>query len=436
MNIFDHVSAVQPAIEEFILHERETWGAYYKIIEDYVSEKKLILGGNTAVKLFLSGGKRTLDDFKYVIYVPYDFTYEFAIELTNKLNDGPDGRMSSMKTILPHSKFVISVDFRPLVVMYKVHNPNADRLKVIDIIRPETRQWFSGRDVLVLPADLLMFELCHTLTNPADYDDWDDARVSLNALMKYPISGGNEKQNHTFARDVVQQEIMQKYVTNNDSCCVIGFHALAVLSGKPLSGPSDRHILHLITGNNQRTIIEKIIKDLVGNKGDVTHIKRDMYIPTDNRIKRTQIRLDGRDIAYLYNSAAYDLIPTIKRKGVRFGTPLVIMRFFILEIWIIRTIIALSAANKEFAEMRKNEFLTAVLRAYKCFDKMPEISADDYIGVYENEELAFKMKSLVSGKFFGDYVPAVVKARSGEYTQPKNEDFMKLTAAMAVVADN
>jgi hypothetical protein len=438
----DAVGAVMSEMKQLALAERADWSVEYKIIENYITEHALILAGPMAVRLFASNGPtvRDLDDFIYTVYVPGEDTYIHAHALTDKLaeaarqlrgvnsNDsilsGPgELRIPTMKTVLAHKKFIISVNFRPLCIMMRLMGPNRD-VNIRKVVRPVSRQWFNGHDnVDVLPLDLQMIDLCHDMYDPVSRDNWSTIWTTIKLLMNDEKVGGRDHDRHKDrrhiertgpSRDFVHKEILERYVVGNSNCILIGYHGLKLIGGDIDDNMDlNKLAITIISADLEAdcgTIVAFIEK--LGGHAEVN--RRQMSVMADDRIIRAVIRLDGRDLCYVYNSAEYDLIPTIKRSDARdkknylhIGTPLVIMRFLLIETWILRWVMATITTNEDFMARRIRDLVTGAITCYELVGDTGPVTIDvaDYVGHYSNEELAVKISSTASGKHYKDYCP-------------------------------
>ena len=189
----------------------------------------------------------------------------------------------------------------------------------------------------------------------------------------------------------------------------------------------------------------KIFNDIKNMFSDyVSQATRDVKVFSDFRLTRTSIKIgpesSKKEIMYIYNSAAYDLIPinriySTKRKKKTFiqvGNPFVLLRFLLIDIWIIRLALKAEKIDEKFADIRLQTLLDhAIQLRQKMSKKKLNISEDlinnssslqifqsrndEYIGVRILDNIAQKTKAIKSTKFFGEYFPQEYKKNFNEY---------------------
>jgi len=178
----------------------------------------------------------------------------------------------------------------------------------------------------------------------------------------------------------------------------------------------------------------------------------------DYRIKRTIIRMgeNQKEILYIYNSAEFELIPfneitDDKNNIIQIGNPFVLMRFMLIDLWMVRLISNLGGIDPAYALQRQQSILKKLIDlrtmissqesttlyndeqitdiADNYFTGTNELrvfqdtcsEAEDiekhqcnYIGQYQNEVVSMKLLAKQSDRFV-DYIPEDYKKRTGQY---------------------
>jgi hypothetical protein len=137
-----------------------------------------------------------------------------------------------------------------------------------------------------------------------------------------------------------------------------------------------------------------------------------MNLPGDVRLQRLTLTVVSTQnrvvIMEIYNLALYELVPYVNRGPLRVGSPFVILRFLLMELWVLRS------RNRDL-----HHIVGLVQLAARLLEAPPEyVLPVNYIGRVEDSEVAFKreirsaMKQLTADgrpRFYGQYMPAAVK---------------------------
>jgi hypothetical protein len=151
----------------------------------------------------------------------------------------------------------------------------------------------------------------------------------------------------------------------------------------------------------------------------------------DFRLERLSIKVEGKEVMYVYNSAYYDLIPynkVLNEGGNKFlfiANPFVVMRSILIESWIIREHLARKSIDEKFGKNKLAGMLNKMLEIrrklglrvngmgigteteIKKISENMEIfqsDSDDYLGEYTPENKYIKEISADEKKYF-DYYP-------------------------------
>jgi hypothetical protein len=145
---------------------------------------------------------------------------------------------------------------------------------------------------------------------------------------------------------------------------------------------------------------------------------------------------------YFYNSALFDLIPfnTLKQtnggKLIQVANPFVLMRFLLIDLWMIRWVHEMGRINEFFAKKRTHNILSLILslrhamtglkKEAKDLAIADELFANDdaplnvfqrkrYMGIYVDEMVTIRMKQQHLDKRFVDYYPQGYFAKNKKY---------------------
>ncbi|MEY4847635.1 MAG: hypothetical protein RLZZ36_748, partial [Pseudomonadota bacterium] len=137
-----------------------------------------------------------------------------------------------------------------------------------------------------------------------------------------------------------------------------------------------------------------------------------MNLPGDVRLQRLTLTVASTHhrvvIMEIYNLALYELVPYVNRGPLRIGSPFVILRFLLMQLWLLRS------RNRDLRHI-----VGLIQLAVRLLKAPPEdVLPVNYIGRVEDSEVAFKREILSAMKqlgadgrprFYSQYMPAAVK---------------------------
>jgi hypothetical protein len=447
----DQLTPFKQAAEEKIIHERERYNKVYKIIETYISAYNvkerncIIIGGSTGIDLLL-GNKKSLANYTYLLYSEQALIH--ANNLANKLDaeiskfEGAEKSwITTLKTILPNKKYQITVDERPLVDFYELKSITEES-NIYGLVQPiEVWNFDKKLKFLALPLVFHLMDMYRTLYSPAEAGDWEMTleyeKKIIEKLSAEQIKGAGEQPEISYQdRHSIIEALIKHFVIDNPCVVLIGEYALRVL----VNAKIENTILQVIyAGQEQLTnkqlieklspVIEKIISKSIKRNIRVEFSYGNVKVMQDSRLSRIAVKIYSeniekkKEIMYIYN-ISYDLIPfnrlymTKGLPSIQVGDPFVIMRFLLIEIWIIRWIASLGKIDSTFADKRMSSLVGKYLVLRKALGKIKhdglKIFQKNYVGVYENELLAQK-KLMQEAKKYGIYNPRNYLEKNGKY---------------------
>jgi len=269
------------------------------------------------------------------------------------------------------------------------------------------------------------------------------------------IKGGEVNLSSKDIRQKVQMTIIKKFVVNNPNCVLIGEHAFYTEDLQSEGTGIKSFVVQVISSNSPEDDFKEIGKILTAELGVIPISKhsRIIHIMQDFRLFRTAIKLgdeksgESKEAIYIYNSAKYDLIPfnrfLYKEKSkvdfIQIGNPFVLMRFLLIDFWIIRWIFASGGINENYSQLRLNAIKEKILLLRSKLSESKDITTisdncilgdssmrifqentEDYLGYYENEEISQKEKAKDVTKKYYDYYPQEYFNRNSEYRSISN----------------
>lgn len=472
--------SVEKALESFnktALDERMRYKPIYIAVEDYIAtytqpkkvhnrETLIIMGGTQSIALLL-GKELGRDDFVYQLFS--EDAFQHCNNLTNIIaevikemfKDNKDPLNNpywtvAMKTMSAHKQFDLIVDQRPLV-RWTVLKTMSDDSSIMKLIEPlNVKSWFLKKTVLIMPPRFHLVETYRTLYSPSTIDNWHQALVDERRLFGYMkrimdlqkagksiVVGAEDETLSIGTRKLIAATLLEEFIKNNPKIILLGEHAINILTQAPV----DTTIVHCMIDhdlsiNDIKPTITDICTRVVGRTAVPNFSTRDVQVLSDFRLRRTSVKLDGKEIMYIYNATSYDLIPVCriydKKKNVLLiGNPFVLIRFMLIELWVIGWIASIGKIESSFAKSRANSILSKILQLRSQISKKSteekhfRTSIDeafiepgpmqifqsrdmDYLGVYESEQKAQKTKAQSQQRFF-DYYPQEFYNKNNKY---------------------
>ncbi len=397
MFAIDQLARVLPDFIAVTMRDRHKYNIVYDAINEYICEstdsltpsqhgdRRIVVSGNLGTLLLLNAN-RGIDDFTYTLYTESAFLH--ANNLTNKLAQViGDKWFLFMKTVIQNNEFEIVVDNRRLVRIIRLINV-PEGTTMINVIKPD-RMMLAGKPCLVMNPMFYLIDIYRTLYSPEKYDNWQSAlnhEKILFEFLKREFTGTRYrggKHRHYFDKNKKPEKpqqfwkeaasndltifLIRKFVLNNPDIVLIGDSAQRLIVKTNIISP----ILTLISKNTVEADIEQITKlmaDEYGGKYPITSTRGHVKVIGDFRLVRTTIKAgsehDKKDLVYIYNSADYELIPFNKigtDDFIQIGNPFVILRYHLIDIWIIRWLVAVGKLDDQFASMKISKIIGNVL---------------------------------------------------------------------------
>jgi hypothetical protein len=459
MYSFDWLEPVQEQIETQIKVDRLVYKSYYKLIETYLSKftgntsEALYLGGSIATDL-INNNPRSYEDYQYDIFGEDPFRHSNNlvnfIDANLHVDSQSEKYLMFLKTSIPGIKYQIAVDGRIIANIFKLQE------KSWGLITPILLKSYYQFDILVISPELLLIDIYRNLYLPSEAENWEEILDNESKLFHYLqkiVRGANEEKNEENKitndnRKELELSLIQNFVMNNPNIVLLSDLALKI----SLQIEKNSTIIQIIS---QATIeedfakIEKIVKQTLKRNIPVIHKTRGIHILADFRLRRTTIKVgvEEKEIMYVYNSANYDLIPFNKMPDpngnfIQIGNPFVLLRFQLIDYWMIKYVRNLGSIDEHFAKQRLGAILDKLLKyrnlmshvslganskkrkidiATKFIDSASggmtifQSLTTSYIGVFSDEQISQKILIKDLTKKYFDYYPVEYKKKNSEY---------------------
>lgn len=442
MYIFNYLEPIDDDIKKQIYNERLTYQYVYEIIENIISKENIIIGGSLGINLLLKN-ERTYEDFIYELYSEKAFinANNISNELDKKNKELNRNDIIMLKTSIPNSKYMLYVNNRVISIIYHL-GPGSNEL----IVPVSVKSFDNKTDVLVLSPEIQLIDIYRNLYSPSEIDNWEKNIIYENKL--YLFMTKRIEKGIIGALDIItindrkkiEIELLNKFIKNNKNVVLIGEHAYKMITKLEIN----TNIIQIISENNIESDfieIKNIINHFLKKDIFISYVSRDIKIMQDNRIVRTSIKIgtEQKEIMYIYNVAKYDLIPfnLSLDNNIQIANPFVILRFLLIDFWVIRIIKKTGSIDEKYAHNRLNSIIDKLLlirsllqdtgsgkkidqnifdsilknSLYKVFQSDPK----NYIGFYEDENIAQKNMIKDLQKKYYDYYPSLYLSKMGSY---------------------
>ena len=431
-----------------IIYEKDSilYIKFFKEIEKFSSEKKMIVSGyvaNILINNVISEEKINYNNF-YEFYSndPLIHSRELAGILFN-LDPDNLGRYVSVITKIVKKNFLIMLNSRIIVSILAF--PKINNINTKDIITTIITDSIFNEDIklLCMSPEIQLINIYYNLTNPSYIKTWKDNLKYEKSLRNYLLTDFKHiRENKMNEFHEFRKILLDNFIPKNGRV-IIGSAAINIMLNKPIVGMD---LLQIVTENDFKYEIDEI-KELAAHIDIVITYKiNHLNLFIDTRLEKMTVFINEENqkipIINIFNSAKYDLIPYIPINflynktskqldvSIKIGTPFLLMRYKLMDLYVIYVIHKLNSIKTKFMQQIKNEILTNFLELSEWYEKkimdvnninMFILPISNYIGRFESYELyskrnAFKnnLKLKEDGKFYPNYLPLMKHQNNNE----------------------
>lgn len=434
-------------------HDRSKYIEYLKIIEDYSSQKKLLISASNGMKL-LCGEPVDVDGYSYECYGVDP--YRLAVEIANRMYDELSTITGSVEIIDENENveqvrtrnvtevLTSEVDINTLQVRTEIRNKIVvidlngrgilkinnigvldarertvesiieSQYRMMELVSPVPRTgFFSSNTVYCLPEMNQLISVYRVLCNPARHSDWRQYlnyesklyALCIDELEKSIVNVIEGNAESDMELQTIIDTIYQRMNPKNK--IIIGDYA---------EGISDR--LQFITSEDMvvlrghiKTIIEKYIGDY-----DVIFKKVPLYVPEDIQLEKYTFYLvdSNKNCALfdVYNSTKYDIIPYRKQGFYKIGNQLTILRYRFVDLWAFKIIAKKSPKLSRLLIERTRKTIPLIKKTHnevvELLKTNPVKLFSKYNGEYIPDRIAIRhMKTDKKKKVYSVYNPSL-----------------------------
>ena len=209
---------------EVIKEERKQYQTVYDAITEYCSKHELIISN----KYILTSNEDEPVNVHRRVYKIYSSNpFRHANALTNLIYQknikDPNAKYTKLNTVQEREEFSIDYNMRQIVQIFKVQKHRGTEPR--EIIKPVK----MGK-LLYMPSEIELIDIYHTLYDPSQYSDWDDAIKYEKILFEQVVErkskgvlGGlscKDKKRHVM--EAMKIEIVKDWLKDQDKLMLIG----------------------------------------------------------------------------------------------------------------------------------------------------------------------------------------------------------------------
>jgi hypothetical protein len=393
--MYKDCSDILPLSYEFVIkNDRSLYDPFIVKLCEEIIKRGFIVGGKIGTMLIL-GNDDLIDQYSWELYVD---TVDNVIELTNAIYNVKSEHIDSQTTVLSSifndHEYAIAINGRNLVKIYVLNS-----YKEIDIFAtvptlygvPNVLTKFTqeSNKMRYSPKELSLMITYHRLYHIGKGLEaiWTEALSTLKIYSGIKIGAG------------VPIDKLSKLVGIDD--VVVGDYALNLLG--LLHGPTK---LQFITSTHMSEIVSRA-QNIINRKGEkltknickeITYMVHRLPIPGDVLFKKFSIKCDtgkyNDNIADIYNSTTYELIPYNIINNVKVGSFWVILRFIYIEMWILRVLS--QASSKRYQELSGHADMVIRLAANSSSERLFPMN---FVGQYLDENVIKKKLNTIESYY-------------------------------------
>lgn len=409
------VSVIDSIIEDakkIVSYRRSKYDKLMKVIQFFISEHDIIVNN--------------MSDYFFDLYTSDMFNLPFKLTDLLYESDPIVAKYVTLEIKIYKYHYIMSIDGIQFVHFNYI---NAE-------IRKNILPYTCSMNCKCFGPEILLINIYANMVNPNLYKSWrelynTEESMSTDIINQFSkkITGGSriiQKNNlinqmyniystslcskpYNFEIDIDYNDLLLKHYIKDS--VIIGQIAVNIYKNIEKIGR-----IQVIT---EKTFSEEIqiLKGLLGNS--ISYSINNLKVPTNLNLHKMTIFYNNKAIMDIYDAGNYELIPynivEFKKMNVKLGTPFVILRFILIDIWstlygmntnILSKDIALSVVHRLIIDYIDIRILINTM-------KISDIFSLKYIGIYEDIHLnkmrvAFRLKK----NYIQPYIPYQKKLNS------------------------
>lgn len=247
--------------------------------------------------------------------------------------------------------------------------------------------------VKYMPPELELIDAYQDAYKPSPVEDIDHESLLKMVIDRIDkkIIGGKKKCSDCDKKRRVNMDNLKLMIFEH-------FGGSHVVVGHWSTGKSAER-LQFISGDVAQSIRDIILFLQKFTQFEVTYTQNKLHIPKDFRTNRYIMSIqypsiDGakpikKPFLDIFNSGEFDLIPYTKKAGKMIGSPFVLLRFMLIDLWIIRLVYKMDLISKDLLERKMRHLADHISKVAK---QKPQDY--EYFGVWKEFSVEKKLNSL------------------------------------------
>lgn len=344
------------------MKDRTQYARFMECIERFAAGARLVIGGRAATQALLGAAAPDIDSFFFELFS--DRAHEHSRKLAKALYEvDPDGlgHYTTLITRVPDGEYLITVDGRDLVRISGLAIGKRRESSTLGHLMPSTRPGIFDPKVKLqyMGPEVQLMGIYASLCDPSAASTWEGAladEAKLRQVMMGEIHAKIKQFATAGAADAPSDNA--SWQTRRDAFADAILRAFGAGPGRVLIGDlaissvtkssSGRHAMQFVTSNrleDERLALAKLATNF---RLTIHGATDNPNVPQDARLRKLTVYVDGHPqgrtdpIVYIFNSANHELVPYVEGAGalagLRVGTPFVVLRFRLVEMWTVQLI--------------------------------------------------------------------------------------------------
>ena len=432
----DVVGTAEKLATDTVLEDRLRYKPFMEVIEKYVSSStgkpEMVVGGKAATRLLLrqaqkSGGPPPPDAYSMELFSGK--AQHHAKQLADLLYAvAPDSLGHYVKVDIYAAEASIAINARDMVKIKLL--PIRKGAALADMVIPtNVPAQFITAQIPCMGPEIQLMDTYRALCDPAQADDWADLirdEKQLRDLFLRGIkakikeaTGGRAESPAPKADAEFWHAMLEKFVRGTGRV-VIGNAA-----SNPAMIAQGHHRVQLVTANRLKEEAEDLQRLAATHSIKISTAINDPSVPIDPRLQRLTgyvLTGDGKREAFIniFGAGQYELIPWVEKAGVRVGTPIVVMRFRLVDIWTIQLLLHIKSITAGYARSVMYDALRDYEKAAEDLDRLLRGEATQTIrGLFP-----FLQGAIGDGRgFVGHWIDPIVAQKRIAWSARKENPF-------------
>lgn len=391
-----------------IKEERDKYSIVYNTIENYCSNNKIIIS-NMYVLTNQQENKNNIIDKIYRLYCVNPLIH--ANELTNSIYKQTDGKLdkckfTKMKTVKEQEEFLIEFDTRIVAIIYDLQQKGRvnERSKIIKPV--------EINKILYMPPEIEIIDVYQILYDPSKFKDFKQYLYleeylysKVSERKNYGIIGGDELLCRNKKKELLELFKLEllKLVKQLDIIIVgIWGHNIFQHRDKYCADNEKLQIMGNYTCDFITNIVKKELKK--HTNFEVSVRKHSLLIPKDFRTLRytysihmiTNLGIVEKPFMDFFNCCQFELVPYSLINGFKIGNAYVMLRFFMIDLWILNIIKHLNQLPENVVKSKIERILNAVEHIRNNKDLLLD---NEYLGKFQDYNIYKKIVASDEKKF-------------------------------------